>query len=169
MTICAGDRIPDRRWGTPIGEALHLLTPQMIERIGNVRWVCGVSPFFAGFAAYSDAQMIPTGESGSSYADIPHCCYPWHIARPLAERRTTIVLPHPPTRSTVMHELGHALHERLEFRPVAVPLTDYARTNTYEAFAEAFMIAHTRPLNRVEAELAASDQAIVHLFADLAT
>jgi hypothetical protein len=68
-----------------------------------------------------------------------------------------------------MHELGHALHERLEFRPVAVPLTDYARTNTYEAFAEAFMIAHTRPLNRVEAELAASDQAIVHLFADLAT
>lgn len=33
---------------------------------------------------------------------------------------------------------GHALHETVDFDWTAEPITDYASTNTHEAFAEAF-------------------------------
>jgi len=40
--------------------------------------------------------------------------------------------------AVIIHELGHALHDQLDHQPEVQPVTQYARTNSHEAFAEAF-------------------------------
>jgi hypothetical protein len=57
---------------------------------------------------------------------------------PADRRRTTIVLPTPHYPISIVHELGHVLDEALNFDHEATPVTAYAKTDRYEAFAEAF-------------------------------
>ena len=67
------------------------------------------------------------------------CCYPHHMLGPADRRVTTIVLPGTAWGPLlIVHEIGHALHETFDFGPHSDPVTDYARTNKHEAFAEAF-------------------------------
>ncbi len=49
-----------------------------------------------------------------------------------------MVLPRLPTLAVVIHELGHVLDESLGFRQIVNPVTEYAKINRREAFAEAF-------------------------------
>ena len=153
------DRISDARWREPIGRALDLIGPTLAARIGPVRWFTG-DPIFAGLHRY-------TTTSGRSYRHVAHCCYPVHFAhRPADDRPTTIVLPVPPTPTTVVHELGHALDHRLGFTHDAAPVTWYARTNRREAFAEAFTAAVVAGYGDQDA--AAADRATQALWAALA-
>ena len=126
------DRAPDYRWREPIGAAIRIIGPRMMERIGPVRFLCA-DPVFTGLHSYGDTT------DGRSYRDTAHCCYAEHINRPAVERLTTIVLPTPPDPATVVHELGHALDARLGFVHDAAPVTHYATANRCEAFAEAFV------------------------------
>lgn len=95
----------------------------------------GTDPILAGLHSYIDT------DDGRSYRLTPHVCYPSHLLHLPADRRnTTIVVPDKLTRNRwdVVHEFGHVLDERLRFEHQAVPISDYAKTNRYEAFAVAF-------------------------------
>ena len=116
-----------------IGFALGLLPVPIADRLSHVQFVCGVDPVFAGL------HDTATTDDGRSYGLTAHCAYGWGLPRPASDRVTTIVLPIVPLPSTVVHELGHALHETLGFDPEAEPVTEYAKTNRWEAFAEAFV------------------------------
>lgn len=128
------DRIPDARWREPIGKALQV-TNQFNHHFGHVQFVCGVDPNFAGIHNFKDKGGVP-------YNRRAHCCYPSHLSGPADRRVTTIVLPRPVPPNVVVHELGHALHEVVNFRSWPNPVTEYAKTNAYEAFAEAFRAFH---------------------------
>ena len=59
--------------------------------------------------------------------------------RPRSARHATIVLPFGPGRTeTIVHELGHALDDVLGEEWSAKPVSNYAQSDPYEAFAEAF-------------------------------
>lgn len=124
-------RVPDGRFREPIGEALRVVH-RFVHLLGHVRFVCGVDPVFAGVHSFD----------GCGYGDVPHCCYPHHLNGPADRRVTTVVLPLAVHPYVVVHELGHALHERINFDHRSEPVTDYARTNFQEAFAEAFVARH---------------------------
>lgn len=127
-------RIPSQRFAEIIGEGLRRIPERITDRLSHVQFVCGVDPGFAGLHRYGDI------DDGRSYRDTAHCCYPFNLARPASERVTTIVLPTLANLgpATVVHELGHALHQIVGFDQLAAATTSYARTNRYEAFAEYF-------------------------------
>lgn len=61
---------------------------------------------------------------------------------PRDRRVTTVVLPTNEAfdPEVIVHELGHVLHEQLRFEPHAAAVTPYAKTDRWEAFAEAFRL-----------------------------
>lgn len=128
------DRIPNQRYAEAIGEAYRRLPARMARRLGHVRFFCGVDPVFAGLHGYQDGHQ-------GAYRDVAHCCYPFHLLGPRDRRTTMIVLPTLAAAQphVVVHELGHALHHMVGFGHVATPVTDYAETDRYEAFAEALL------------------------------
>ncbi len=132
------DRIPSHRYAEAIAEGLDRLPGRMAGRLGHVRFVCGVDPVFAGLHSYVDTTQ------GWSYGEVAHCCYPHNLSAPRDRRTTTIVLPTLAAArpDTVVHELGHALHHLIGFEHTAAPVTEYAGTDRYEAFAEA-LVART--------------------------
>lgn len=132
--LLPSSRVPVGPYGQAIGAALDVIPVAVVRRLEHVRFVCGVDPVFAGLHRYGD-----TGD-GRSYAVTAHCCYRFHLDGPADRRVTTVVLPVPAdaTVPVIVHELGHALHEVVGLDHVAVPVSAYATTNTWEAFAEAF-------------------------------
>lgn len=103
-----------------------------MARLPGLQFVAGVDPIFAGVHSFT------TTRDGRSYSQTACCCYPFHMLGPSNRRVTTIVLPvlvHP---FTIVHEIGHALHETFDWEPDPPAVTDYARTDKHEAFAEAF-------------------------------
>lgn len=122
-------RINGRGYSEEIGQAYRMLPPWLADKLSVVDFVCGVNPNYAGVHGYVDR-----------YDELAHCCYPWHLE---GKSNVTVVLPlhyHP---GTVIHELGHALHWMLGFPQSPRPVTAYAETNSHEAWAEAFRMAHT--------------------------
>lgn len=115
-----------------IGVAIDVIGSRLMARLPHLQFVAGVDPLFAAVHGF---QLTPDGRSYSSTAC---CCYPWHILGPADRKVTTVVLPTVVHPFVVVHEIGHALHETFDFDPNPLPVTQYARTNKYEAFAEAF-------------------------------
>lgn len=112
--------------------ALEVVGDDVMARLPHLQFVVGVDPIFAGVHPFG---LTPDGRS---YKDTACCCYPFHMLGPADRRVTTIVMPaylHP---FHIVHEIGHALHETLDFDPWPEPTTDYAKSNKWEAFAEAF-------------------------------
>lgn len=126
------NRIPNHRYGEAIGEALDRIPVGIRERLGHVQFLCGVDPVFAGLHRYGNT------EDGRSYRQEAHCAWRMHIVGPASVRTTTIVLPTVRAPQVIVHELGHAFHEAIGFNHTPMPVTAYAATNRWEAFAEAF-------------------------------
>lgn len=127
------NRLP-HGYANEIGTALDILPDGIRQRLNRVEFLCGVHPVYAGLI-----------ENGGWYDEHPHipgrpvsgaCCYPWNTR----DHSLTVVLIEPHWWNGVMHELGHALQmvEHL-WQWQATPVTDYARHNSREAFAEAFV------------------------------
>lgn len=117
--------------------ALALIPHRIRDRIGAVDFLVGADPAFVGLHRFRGIN------DGRSYATTAHVAYPYHqtsLLRP--DRRTTVVVPVPQREAfavgTIVHELGHVLHEHVGFHWAAVACTEYAMTNSHEAFAEAF-------------------------------
>ena len=127
------ERIRGHHAGEQLLMALDWLPVSIATRLGFVQFFIG-DPIFAGLHEFEVAA------DGISYRTIAHYVTEGqqrHRAR--SARRPTIVLPNGPGRtSTVVHELGHALDEVLGEKWPAKPVSNYARVDRFEAFAEAF-------------------------------
>lgn len=115
--------------------SLGFIPPNIMRLVAHVQWFIGADPNFAGLL---NLDHFPDGRSPK---DTASCWYAHHFDhRPATDRVTTIMLPladdvYP---KTVVHELGHALHEALGWDHEALPVSWYAKTDRWEAFAEAF-------------------------------
>lgn len=118
-----------------IERTLSTLPEGIRARVDHADFFCGANPIAAGLHGYR-----ATGD-GRGYEATGHCVWLQHqLALPADRRRTTIVLPTPAvaTYRIILHELGHVLHEHTAYHDEVVPITTYAQTNHFEAFAEAF-------------------------------
>lgn len=126
-------RLVSYSYNDPIAFALASMPAGIRSRVENTDYFCGASPVFAGLHNYVDT------DDGRPYSRTAHAVWimhQWLLPRTL--RVPTVVLPQPVGPKTVVHELGHILHEALEFKPDALAVTEYGKTNRWEAFAEAF-------------------------------
>jgi hypothetical protein len=157
-------RIRTWRDAEPIAVALGRLPPRIRERVAHAQWFAGADPVFAGITTYAATT------DGRSYRETAHVCYPFHLShRHRAERVSTVVLPRPQEPWVVVHELGHVLHEALAFDTHdPVPVSAYARTDRWEAFAEAFTAWVCPEVYPWAEGILAEDQRIVALFEELA-
>jgi len=110
--------------------------------ISYVHFLTGTDPIYAGLHDYIELDEVDglEIEEGESYRNIPHVVYPCHqFVLPKSLRHTTVVLPKIIYPWMVVHELGHVLDEALDYSHLALPITDYAKVNNAEAFAEALV------------------------------
>lgn len=124
------NRCTDRRTSEVVGRAWRHVAPFFDDQ-----FPCDVFMADPVFAGLHDTETLADGRS---YHDTMHVCYPWDVTADASHRRTTIVIPRLPALYGVVHEFGHVLHERHAFDFEPVPVSRYARTDRYEAFAEAF-------------------------------
>lgn len=129
-------RIAERNAET-IGVALDYL-PDRFRDLAACDFFCG-DALFAGITTAVGA--VERTSDGRSYRSVEHVLFPCHAR----DKRTTIVLPVRTIVPVVLHELGHVIHWALFERvgrwdaiPRLEPVTDYARRNWLEEFAEAF-------------------------------
>lgn len=124
--------MPSSDYSEVIGAARDLI-PNDIHGLILPHYLCGVDPLFVGLHNYQDT------DDGRSYRETLHVAYDFHqVGLARSHRRTTVVLPHKPVLEHLVHELGHVLDENLGFRHAPDPVSEYAHTNRYESFAEAF-------------------------------
>lgn len=121
-----------------ISQALAYIPPRLHGHLGCDLF-CS-DPIFAGL------HRADRTDDGRSRRNIAHVCFPSHVA----DRRITFVWPDQDNRDpvdmiyTAVHELGHVLHAHLGQRagwkqlPCLQNVTEYAKTNYAECFAEAF-------------------------------
>lgn len=128
-------RITTQTHAEVIAGAIELLPGSLDEHLAHVAFFTA-DPIAAGLHSNERA------EDGRSFREIAHHSDGWALPRPLSERRSTVVMPTVVSYGvgviTVVHELGHALHEKLDWEPRSKPTTEYAHLNDWEAFAEAF-------------------------------
>lgn len=108
--------------------------PDAILDLLHLDWLCGVDPSWVGFHSFRDAGAYKGQQF--AYSECAHYVDPYNAE---IWTRPTIVLPrrkHYPRE--IVHEIGHALDTLDGWRHTAVPCTDYAREDRYEAYAEAF-------------------------------
>ena len=115
-----------------ISYAFSILPKGIVHRIDYTHFLTGVDPIYVGL--FDDGKT----KDGRSYHNTACVAYPYHQKIDKSLRHTTIILPNLIPLAHVIHELGHVLDESLGFIHIAEPVTEYAKTNRMEAFAEAF-------------------------------
>jgi hypothetical protein len=148
-------------------EAAYDLIPAGMHPLIRPHFLTGVDPVFVGLHRYG------TTTDGRPYSGTAHVAYRYHQQHLPADRRhVTVVLPQIYDLRTVVHELGHVLHERLSFEPKPVPVTAYAGTNWLESFAESFaawVLPFGHGYGDAKDRLYERDRATVALFDGLAS
>jgi hypothetical protein len=157
-------RIRTQRDAEPVGHALSLIPAGIRARLAHIQFVAGSDPIFAGIHRYA------TTNDGRSYGDTAHAVYPCHMTHLPRDRRvSTVVVPVPQEPWIVVHEIGHILDEAISFDHHDVqPVTEYAGTNGWEAFAEAFTAWLCPDVYAVAQDALAQDKATLQLLQDLA-
>jgi len=128
------ERIVNAEFAELIRYAIDILPPKIWQRISYVHFLTGTNPVYAGLH-----DGINTIGDDRKLSGIAHCVYPEGQILPKYLRQTTVVLPVMEQPCEVVHELGHVLDEALDFSHFALPITDYAKVNNAEAFAEALV------------------------------
>lgn len=106
------------------------------EKLKGVDFIANYSPIFLGLHS---VEISSDGRSLSSTSH--HTGKHLQLHLPLSSRRSTIALLDNDSENklTILHELGHAIHEYFGYDYFDIlPLTEYAETNRFEAFATAF-------------------------------
>lgn len=145
-------RIHGKGFREAIGQAFVLLPTFMQQRLSHVRFVTGVDPNFIGLHSYK--------LNGN-----PHYCRERHIDGPRSRKVETIVLPRPDVE-VIVHELGHAFHTVLNDDTILAPVSNYAKTNKYEAFAEAFAFFFCPTYKNWFTQTGEIDELGLHIFRD---
>ena len=138
------ERIVNAEFSELIGYSINALPRRIWERINYVHFLTGTDPIYAGlhnFVDIDDEYYMKGEEKGNkSYRNVPQVvCPEYQFILPKLLRNTTIVLPVMEQPWVVVHELGHVLDEALGYSHLALPITEYAKINEGEAFAEAFV------------------------------
>lgn len=110
----------------------HSIIPKSILDRLHFDYLIGVDPVYAGLHNHID-----TGDK-RSYRDTAHVAYAHNQCLANRNKRTTIVIPKLLEPCHVVHEIAHVLDEYLGWEWEAIPITEYAKTDRLEAFAEAF-------------------------------
>ena len=133
------ERIVKGGYAELIGAGISLIPCRIYERISYAQFFTGTNPSYAGLF---DNEKT---EDGRSYYETWSVANPHHLL--CEDKRTTMVMPNLCPQCPikllpylVVHELGHVLHEVLQWQPSPAPVTDYAKTDWCEAFAEAFTL-----------------------------
>ena len=118
-------------WGEPIQRALDI-----VPMVPDCQWFLR-DPVFAGVVGMTD-----TGD-GRSYRDTASAWVPEILPGPADRRLMTITIPERPDGDEydidlLVHELGHVMDWMTGHDRECVPIGDYAASDHYEAFAEAF-------------------------------
>lgn len=121
-----------------IGVAFGQLPERLVRRFSGVGFVTGIAPVKIGLPDFNGVHL----EAGYDwFTDYAECASTWHGKRHgLPDDQVTIFLPYPdPHPTTVLHELGHALHAQVDWLNLGEVVTDYGKSNPAEAFADIFM------------------------------
>jgi len=151
------ERLVSYRYSEGISYAINLLPIAIANKLSHVHFFTGTDPVFAGLHNYIET------DDKRSYRNTAHVSYPWNAIN--KRERTTVVLPllEDALPYVVIHELGHCLDEILEFKHIALPVNEYAKTNRLEAFAEAFAAQYFWLGHEAE-DIFQSDKATQYLF-----
>lgn len=138
----------------PIQRGLARIPPRIRERVGPVDFLCGVDPIFVGLHEHEFASIADGYSPGISFRWCAHLSRPHNQASPVrAHRSTTIVVPAPLGKvygdegiagAVIAHEYGHLVDSLTgsgtlwDWGAGIVPVSSYAETNWWEAFAESF-------------------------------
>jgi len=136
------ERILDYSYSELISVSFDLLPSGIANKLSGTHFFTGTDPVFAGLFDYSETS------DGRSYQDVWCVAYPEHLTMlSKIRRQTTVIMPalnkgRPlwTLPMIVIHELGHILDEILGFSHIAEPITEYAKVDRAEAFAEAFTV-----------------------------
>jgi hypothetical protein len=127
-------RVRDCCYLSDIQKALECI-PARFHRFIYCDFLCGVDPISAGLF------FIEKTTDGRSYRNTMCCVYEINqLHLPADMRKTTVSIPQKEHPFYIIHELGHVLQGIIdpEFKIKMQPVTEYAKKNNLEAFAEAF-------------------------------
>ena len=123
------DRLISSGYREAITLAQRRMPTNIWRRVRHAGIVCGLDPRFIGL--YGESMDVDatttyfrhlTGDQSTTI-----------VVAPLDDRWVLDNLPY-----VMAHEYGHVLHETLRWCWSAGAISEYAETNEYEAFAEAF-------------------------------
>jgi len=160
------ERITSYQFTELIESGFALIPEEISKRLKHVHFFTGTDPVYAGL--FDDKST----KDGRSYRDTWCCSYPWN--QTVEDKRTTIVMtdllldyPKALRPAIVVHELAHCLHEVLDFEPLAKPVTKYAQTDEFEAFADAFTLWVFPEYDRFYELINKVDDEMIALFSQL--
>jgi hypothetical protein len=127
------ERIINQAYAELITEAFSGIPDNILAIIQPIHFFTGTDPIYAGLLT-QDADY----EKGiMCYASI-EC----QLHLPKSMRFPTIIMPAFPEKlGDIVHELGHALDDKTDwyiYETIPTPVTEYAKTDHSECFAEAF-------------------------------
>ncbi len=130
------ERIVNQQYAELIAEGMSAVPNRILDIIGPVHFFTGTDPYFAGLETDDDGSY----RWKNRMHFLPIGC---QLHLPQSLRWPTIVIPDSLDLSPgdVVHELGHALDYNTPwytFQTGITPVTEYAKTDEEEAFAEAF-------------------------------
>lgn len=146
-------RVTDYRKAEPVAAALRLLTGTLHDLASRCD-VFTADPLLAGLHRYETASY------SRSFRNTAHVAYPWNQELPSGDQVVTVVLPEVVDLHSAVHELGHVVDYWTGFSHKAEPVSWYAKTDRYEAFAEAFAYRALRGPDHVDAATAAFFEAL---------
>lgn len=150
-------RLTDYAFNESISYAFSCLPDYISDALRDTHFFCGADPIFAGLHKYR------TLSDDRSLREWAHITWGPYLSVPKSEKISTIVLPKLVEPLVVIHELGHALHEKIRFNLVPKPVTWYATTDKYEAFAEWFT-SYYGFYGKEKMELALEDREAVYKY-----
>jgi len=132
------ERIANQQYAELIAYAISAIPIKIMELIKPVHFLAGIDPFYVGLEIGDEIA-----EDGRLYKETMHYVpIECQLHLPKYLRYPTIVMPLPDEApGDIVHELGHALDDKTmwyTYQTSIIPVTEYAKTDHYEAFAEAF-------------------------------
>lgn len=126
-------RVTRQEYAEPVAKGLSLIPERIRSIVEDVDILTEIDPGFVGLHHFKNASY------GREYKNTAHVAYEFHqLHMPKANRAITLFLPGVVSTRTIVHEMGHVLHGRINFEMSAVPVTQYGKTTPFEAFAESF-------------------------------
>lgn len=133
------ERIVNQQYAELIAEAISTVPDKIMEIIRPIHFFTGTDPFYAGLET-EDGSADPNGRNWKITMHYTPIECQLHL--PKSYRYPTIVIPFlPEAPGDIVHELGHALDVKTmwyQYQTDIIPVTEYAKTDSCEAFAEAF-------------------------------